>query len=118
MNLLKHMNDTLGHAAGDKALTLFGNTLKNVFPKDTLIARTGGDEFIVIISKTSKKRINKYLTDMENMMAQTNSEQDDITLSAAWGIAYSTEDSSAEAVLKLADERMYEHKRISKMGRT
>ena len=118
MNLLKHMNDTLGHAAGDKALTLFGNTLKNVFPKDTLIARTGGDEFIVIISKTSKHHIDKYMKNLENMMKQTNSEQDDITLSAAWGIAYSTEESSPEAVLKLADERMYEHKRISKMGRT
>jgi diguanylate cyclase (GGDEF)-like protein len=45
----KHVNDTLGHAAGDHLLKTFGHRLKSSVRGTDLIARLGGDEFAVIL---------------------------------------------------------------------
>lgn len=45
----KHVNDTLGHAAGDALLENFGQRLKTVFHAKDYVARLGGDEFAVIL---------------------------------------------------------------------
>ena len=45
----KHINDTLGHAAGDHLLAAFGRRLKQSLRAEDFVARLGGDEFAVII---------------------------------------------------------------------
>tara|TARA_B100001057_G_scaffold492976_1_gene586510 strand:- start:714 stop:1949 length:1236 start_codon:yes stop_codon:yes gene_type:complete len=45
----KHVNDTMGHAAGDKLLTILGSRLKNSIRPCDFAARLGGDEFAVIL---------------------------------------------------------------------
>lgn len=45
----KHINDTLGHLAGDHLLTVFGSRLKEAVRSSDFVARLGGDEFAVII---------------------------------------------------------------------
>ena len=47
LNGLKFLNDTYGHAAGDKALAAVADALKKSAPKETFIVRTGGDEFLI-----------------------------------------------------------------------
>ena len=48
---LKHINDTLGHAAGDRMLIETATILKDVFRESDIIARLGGDEFAVLITE-------------------------------------------------------------------
>jgi len=50
---LKLTNDIFGHAAGDRLLKKVAEVLRNVCRKDDIIARIGGDEFIILLPKTS-----------------------------------------------------------------
>lgn len=46
----KFINDTYGHAAGDKVLVAMGQILKDIFRTDDIVARVGGDEFVAFLS--------------------------------------------------------------------
>ncbi|MFZ7121338.1 MAG: sensor domain-containing diguanylate cyclase [Eubacteriaceae bacterium] len=62
---LKYINDTFGHHAGDQMIKSCGNLLKNIFRKEDILARIGGDEFIAILFNTDKetaKTIAKNIT--------------------------------------------------------
>ena len=50
LDRFKHINDTLGHAAGDAVLTHVAHVLSTSVPADDFVARVGGDEFVVISS--------------------------------------------------------------------
>ncbi len=51
----KHVNDTLGHSAGDHVLTVFAQRLKNAIRSGDFVARLGGDEFAVILEAPAGK---------------------------------------------------------------
>lgn len=51
MDNLKWINDNLGHALGDKAIELFSDLLKKQFQHDDIVARVGGDEFVILSTK-------------------------------------------------------------------
>ncbi len=117
MNLLKMMNDTFGHATGDRALSLLAKKLSEAFPEPCVVARVGGDEFTVIVRNTSREWVEKHLELFKEKMEEHNSRGDNVTLSAAYGVAYEDEAETPEKVFKIADDRMYQNKTESKMGR-
>ena len=49
----KHLNDTRGHAAGDYALQALVNQVKSMLRTNDLLARTGGEEFTILLPDTS-----------------------------------------------------------------
>jgi diguanylate cyclase (GGDEF)-like protein/PAS domain S-box-containing protein len=51
LDRFKHINDTFGHAAGDKVLMRAAGILRDVLGSKGVVARTGGDEFIAVIEK-------------------------------------------------------------------
>ena len=53
----KALNDTRGHAAGDRVLHQFGLLLKDVFRKDDIIGRFGGDEFVVLLKGVASRAL-------------------------------------------------------------
>ncbi len=117
MNLLKMMNDTFGHATGDRALTLLARKLREAFPEPCVVARVGGDEFIAIVPDASKDHVDAHEAAFVNKMNEHNKKGGNVTLSAAYGTAYSDEADTPEKVLKIADDRMYLAKKESKLGR-
>ena len=116
LNNLKQINDSLGHACGDRLLKDFAAILVKTFAADGTVGRMGGDEFIVILPRISKVRLQGRLEVMEEMMARQNVREKDIRLSVAWGYAFSTEcaGGDTQAVYDLADQRMYKMKRSMK----
>jgi len=59
----KYVNDTYGHDAGDLLLIEFTKIIKNMKIKDSLFARYGGDEFIIVQYNIQEKNQIKYILD-------------------------------------------------------
>ena len=56
LDYFKQVNDSLGHDAGDRLLSAFGNRLKQSLGSQDFVARVGGDEFIVLAKSLNKHR--------------------------------------------------------------
>jgi diguanylate cyclase (GGDEF)-like protein/PAS domain S-box-containing protein len=111
----KIVNDTLGHAAGDELLVAVADRLANSLRAVDLIARFGGDEFVVLLEDHDAEAASKTA---ERMMAALSRE---ITLrdrkvfpATSVGIATSNHGGSAEELLRNADTALYAAKRTGK----
>lgn len=120
MNFLKKINDTYGHHVGDAMIKDFSQILQETFGTFGTVGRMGGDEFIVILPNMNAEQVREKLKQMEEQIEQHNCSSKEYPLSCAYGFALSEEgnDSDFFAAYKLADERMYENKRKSRLGRT
>ena len=61
VNGLKLTNDAFGHKAGDMLLKKVANILKRECRSEDIIARIGGDEFILLLPKTDAKNADKIM---------------------------------------------------------
>ena len=73
MNGLKHINDNYGHAEGDEALCRLGGVLEGLINNEEVCARTGGDEFLVVLYSDSRERDAKFIK--EFMLAMQEEEK-------------------------------------------
>lgn len=133
LNFLKHTNDTYGHKKGDELIKSFSDVLSNVFSLYGTVTRTGGDEFVVILDDITEEKVKSLLAQMLEQMEEKNKSASDVILSTAYGYAMKGEipskqekteevklkvvDIGPRAVYRIADDRMYENKRKSKLGR-
>ena len=121
MNFLKKVNDSLGHEKGDALLKRFAEMLMEVYGLHGTVGRMGGDEFIVILPEITREEVESLVEHMKATMLRMSVNTTQLKLSTAYGVAMSDEvgkDQDAHAAYRLADERMYENKRQSKLGRT
>ena len=109
INGLKLTNDAFGHLLGDKLLQRAGEILKENFRNDEIIARTGGDEFVVLLPKTS---YDDTLKIMERIDKSTKNEKiDHIKVSFSWGIGSKNDIiEDFQEIYKKAENQMYEKK--------
>lgn len=133
LNFLKRTNDTYGHKKGDELIKSFSDVLSNVFSLYGTVTRTGGDEFVVILDDITEEKVKRLLAQMLEQMEEKNKSASDVILSTAYGYAMKGEipskqekteeiklkvvDIGPRAVYRIADDRMYENKRKSKLGR-
>ncbi|MCD7709470.1 MAG: GGDEF domain-containing protein [Clostridiales bacterium] len=119
LNNLKKVNDTLGHEMGDEFIKTFSQILANIFDQFGLVARTGGDEFLVIIKDEEMLDIGSAIDSMEHEIELVNMAHPDWNMSTAYGVSSSAQDQVTRArhAYKKADERMYENKAAMKKGR-
>ncbi len=118
LNNLKKVNDGYGHEKGDDLLRGFSNILKLSFPdKNCMKMRQGGDEFLVVMDTDDEAEALSYIEEMERQIAKANKGATQAEMiSTAYGMAYSEEVDGTDyhEVLKLADMRMYENKKMMK----
>ena len=112
----KKLNDSLGHAAGDAALTHLANVTREVMrPQDTL-ARYGGEEFVVLLPDTVLDHGIEAMTRLQRELTKrfflSGTEKVLITFSA--GVAQVAPDEEGFDAIKRADQAMYLAKRAGK----
>ncbi|MGD9722723.1 MAG: sensor domain-containing diguanylate cyclase [Pirellulales bacterium] len=109
----KQINDRWGHAAGDKVLQVIAERLsENVRPTD-LVVRYGGDEFLVLIDKVSRRRdLERLARRIARALSRPITfDNRQVILSASIGIAENKgDDRSIDALIAEADRAMYEAK--------
>ncbi|MBG7619301.1 EAL domain-containing protein [Herbaspirillum sp. AP02] len=109
----KAINDSLGHAVGDGLLVAVAQRIRACIRGEDMVARIGGDEFVVVMSNLSSPEVVEQLS--ENILAalRLDFQIEDATLrvTSSIGIAvYPNSGESADALMKNADAAMYEAK--------
>lgn len=117
MDNFKGVNDTYGHLEGDRVLVRFANALKNATDERNLLARIGGDEFIVFIpGETTKVQIREKASRIVRRIEReiiTPGRLVKVTISM--GIARAPEDGLIfEALYTNADKALYSVKNTGK----
>jgi two-component system cell cycle response regulator len=114
---LKEINDILGHKEGDMALIDVADILRKNYREADIIARIGGDEFVVIPVETTGDNIDIISSRLQKSLKLHNAEKNHkYKLSISVGIAYYNPENpcSVDDLLVRADKAMYEQKMLKK----
>lgn len=111
----KSINDTYGHKAGDKALAEIAGMLTKCTRKNDVVARFGGDEFLILLPYIKNfdnyKVIASRITKSRNKIKNSNGE--DINISLSIGVSfYPYDGESINELMEQADKAMYDAKHI------
>jgi diguanylate cyclase (GGDEF)-like protein/putative nucleotidyltransferase with HDIG domain len=106
----KVINDTHGHAAGDRALVLLASALRSVFREDDLVGRLGGDEFAVLLPETSALEALVGIERTRAVLAAAATGEHFVPCFSA-GLCDLEQAEDAEALERRADAALYHAKR-------
>lgn len=113
IDYFKSINDTYGHQVGDEALMGVAKTIKNSLRENDLIARWGGEEFVIMLKNIT---LDQAATIIEKVRA--NIEQsiicDDIKVTASFGLTKYKEGEETKEIFKRVDDALYEAKRAGR----
>jgi diguanylate cyclase (GGDEF)-like protein/PAS domain S-box-containing protein len=116
---MKTINDKLGHKAGDQALTDIAKILKESFRESDLIARIGGDEFVVLLTEHSESDIEYIITNniKNNLKAHNKQDLRNYELSLSMGIVHydPKHPCTIDNLIAKADALMYDVKKNHKL---
>jgi diguanylate cyclase (GGDEF)-like protein len=113
LDRFKQINDTLGHAAGDRVLKVVADRLKGFLREVDTIARLGGDEFTVIIEGVGQpEQLSGVAEKIRNALSEpVDLDGRDMAVSASIGITlYPRDGEDIEQLIKNADIAMYHAK--------
>lgn len=112
LDQFKKINDTLGHAVGDKVLLIFSEQLKMCLREENLSVRLGGDEFIVMLENTNLAEIRVVAQKIIQRLTEPFIiEKHKLYLSASIGISvYPNDGANIQELLKQADIALYHAK--------
>jgi diguanylate cyclase (GGDEF)-like protein len=117
LDRLKGINDRWGHAEGDRALVDTAGILRSTFRESDIIARIGGDEFVVLIEDTYDDRDGAVLNRLEASLRSHNASVGrPYPLALSVGVAHCVPDQpcSLEELINRADALMYQNKQQTK----
>ena len=105
---LKQVNDNMGHQEGDRLLQRAANVLR--VQEGGIVARIGGDEFIIVLTQTSEEEIKKLCQIIEEKIKIANQEDGQVLLHISLGWSIGFEDTPLHEVFRQADDAMYWNK--------
>jgi len=112
----KQINDAFGHIAGDKTLIFLSKLIQNSLRCGTRIYRYGGEEFVIILNRTSyeeaAKIVERIIKEVSDSKLLYKSNDIHLTLSA--GICSHIKNITAEELIDKADKALYEAKKDGK----
>ena len=114
---LKEINDTLGHNKGDAVLVETANILKATYRESDIIARIGGDEFVVFPVGTTEGHVEIIMDRLQKNIDAYNAREEhgyEISISVGISCFDPTSPLSADELLAEADKLMYSNKKNKK----
>lgn len=117
LDSLKWINDRFGHEVGDEALQEFSGIVQKVLRKSDVLARIGGDEFVVLLKGAKEGELRRVLSRLEDAVREWNARAlcpYRLSFSAGWVSLPAQEVQSVQELLAFADARMYQEKRAKK----
>jgi len=113
----KHINDTLGHNAGDTVLVTLSKRLQSVLRGIDTLSRWGGDEFVVLLPDVSNeedfRRVAERLRDVARDSIDLDGVETKITLSIGFAV-YPDDADSPETLMSVADHTMFHAKGVGR----
>lgn len=109
VNGLKLTNDAFGHEAGDRLLIKVADCIKRSFSNKNVMARIGGDEFVILMPNTDHNSASDTIHLIETAMEKENIENVPISISSGWATV-NEKGESMESLFKRAEDMMYRNK--------
>jgi diguanylate cyclase (GGDEF)-like protein len=106
----KSLNDRHGHDAGDRALRLFGGVLRDCVRDIDVVARLGGEEFVVVLPAQSINGALAVAHRIRLRLADTLAAGGFSPFTVSMGASVSSRDATFEEVLRQADKALYDAK--------
>ena len=110
----KSVNDTFGHNAGDQALQAFATLLMKNSREEDLIARWGGEEFIMMLPGTGAKKATVFGERLRHRLEEITFPDSGIRLTASFGVSAYQPGEPSISFIGRADQALYEAKRLGK----
>jgi diguanylate cyclase len=116
LDRFKYVNDTLGHGSGDALLVEAAARMESCIEKKDMLARQGGDEYILIFPHTPHQKVaNIAKSILEKLNEPFVIDHNEVFISGSIGISmYPADGEDAEVLIKNADTSMYRAKELGK----
>jgi len=109
INGLKLINDSFGHKTGDELLKVSANSIKNACREDEIVARIGGDEFAIILPKSSATQVEGVIGRIKSSLLNLKISGIDVSIAFGFGTKNLIEQDILLTV-KEAEDYMYRNK--------
>ncbi len=110
VNGLKLINDTFGHADGDKLLKMIANTLKETCRDEDILGRWGGDEFLIVLPETDQNEAEKIILRMELRLSAQHYKEIPLSVSFGYATKNINDKIGVKKLIDEADHKMYNNK--------
>ncbi|MFZ5967368.1 MAG: HD domain-containing phosphohydrolase [Bacillota bacterium] len=109
VNGLKLTNDAFGHAMGDKLLKEAADIMEKACRCDDIVARIGGDEFVILLPKTDAEETERIIQRIKDASANVSLDSVVLSISLGWAVKRSVDEDMRET-FKKAEDHMYKNK--------
>lgn len=110
----KRINDTYGHTVGDNVLRIIADTMKNHLRKTDIIARMGGDEFVILLPEIGSETAPVIMANVQHQLTEEMKLRNwNVTFSIGV-LSLTAPELSVDQILSMADRMMYTVKNSGK----
>lgn len=106
----KRVNDTFGHDAGDRVLVGYAQLMKKTTRAEDLVARFGGEEFIILLPLTDIHQARSLAERIRTEIARQDLLENGHLVTSSFGVSQLAEDETIERFIKRADGALYKAK--------
>jgi len=115
VNGLKLVNDAFGHEKGDYLLKTIAKIIKEKCRSDEIVSRIGGDEFIILLPKTSEDEAKLLINRIQLAVEKRGEKTSIMSVSLGYGVKVHTNQHMND-VFKSAEDDMYRHKLAERLS--